>query len=110
VVNGKPAYTYNHVGLHQYTIKSTEALAPGKATIKLEFAYDGGRGKGGTATLSINGKKVGSGRVEQTNANIFSADDAADVGVDEGTNVSSAYKQHGNRFTGKIERVRIDTK
>jgi hypothetical protein len=110
VVNGKPAYTYNHVGLHQYTINSTEALAPGKATIKLEFAYDGGRGKGGTATLSINGKKVGSGRVEQTNANIFSADDAADVGVDEGTNVSSAYKQHGNKFTGKIEKVRIDTK
>ncbi len=110
VVNGKPAYTYNHVGLHQYTVNSTEALASGKATIKLEFAYDGGRGKGGTATLYINGKKVGSGRVEQTNANIFSADDAADVGMDEGTNVSSAYKQGKNKFTGRIEKVRIDTK
>ena len=110
VVNGKPAYTYNHVGLHQYTVNSTEALAPGKATIKLEFAYDGGRGKGGTATLYINDKKVGSGRVEQTNANIFSADDAADVGVDEGTNVSSAYEQHENKFTGKIEKVTIDVK
>ena len=110
VKDGKPAYTYNFVGLQQYTVNSTEALAPGKATIKLDFAYDGGRGKGGTATLYINGKKVGSGRVEQTNANIFSADDAADVGVDEGTNVSSAYKQHGNKFTGKIEKVRIDTK
>ena len=110
VVNGKPAYTYNHVGLHQYTVNSTDALVPGKATIKLEFTYDGGRGKGGKATLYINGKAVGSGRVEQTNANIFSADDAADVGVDEGTNVSSAYKQYGNKFTGKIEKVRIDTK
>ena len=67
-----------------------------------------GRGKGGTATLFINGKKVGSGRVEHTNANIFSADDAADVGVDEGTNVSSAYKQHGNKFTGKIMKVKVD--
>jgi hypothetical protein len=110
VVNGKPAYTYNHVGLHQYTVNSTEKLVPGKATIKLDFTYDGGRGKGGTATLYINGKKVGSGRVDNTNANIFSADDAADVGVDEGTNVSSAYKQHGNKFTGKIEKVRIETK
>jgi len=108
VVNGKPAYTYNHVGLHQYTVNSTDALAPGKATIKLDFAYDGGRGKGGTATLYINGKKVGSGRVENTNANIFSADDAADVGVDEGTNVSSAYKQHGNKFTGRILKVQVD--
>jgi arylsulfatase len=110
VVNGKPAYTYNHVGLHQYTVNSTDALPPGKATIKLDFAYDGGRGKGGTATLYINGKKVGSGRVENTNANIFSADDAADVGVDEGTNVSSAYKQHGNKFTGKIEKVLVEVK
>jgi arylsulfatase len=110
VKDGRPAYTYNHVGLNQYTVNSTERLAPGKATITLDFAYDGGRGKGGTATLSINGKKVGSGRIEATNANIFSADDAADVGIDEGTNVSSAYGQHGNKFTGKIVKVRVDTR
>ena len=110
VVNGRPAYTYNWVGLKQYTINSTEALKPGKSTIKYEFAYDGdGRGKGGTVTIYINDKKVGSGRVENTNANVFSADDAADVGIDEGTNVSSAYAQHGNEFTGKIEKVKIDT-
>jgi len=36
-----------------------------------------------------------------------SADDAADVGVDEGTNVSSAYRERENRFTGKIEKVLI---
>jgi arylsulfatase len=110
VVNGKPAYTYNFVGLQEYTVNSSERLAPGKATIKLDFAYDGGRGKGGTATLYINGKKVGSGRVENTNANIFSADDAADVGVDEGTNVSSAYKQHDNKFTGRIEKVLVEVR
>jgi arylsulfatase A-like enzyme len=111
VVNNKPAYTYNFVGLQQYTVNSTEPLVPGKATIKLDFAYDGnGRAKGGTSTLFINDNKVGSGRVERTNPNIFSADDAADVGVDEGTNVSSAYKQHGNKFTGKIEKVTIEAK
>ena len=109
VTNGRPAYTYNFVGLKEYTVNSSERLQPGKSTIKLEFAYDGnGRGKGGTATISVNGKRVGSGRIERTNANIFSADDAADVGVDEGTNVSSAYAQHDNRFTGKIEKVRVD--
>jgi hypothetical protein len=26
----------------------------------------------------------------------------------EGTNVSSAYKQHGNKFTGKIMKVQVD--
>ena len=114
VKDGKPAFTYNFVGLKEFNVNSNEKLAPGKATIKLDFAYDGnGRGKGGTTTLSINDKKVGSGRVEQTNANIFSADDAADVGVDEGTNVSSAYPQYpqrGNKFTGRIERVTVDVR
>jgi arylsulfatase len=111
VKDGRPAYTYNFVGLQEYTVNSSERLAPGKATIKLEFAYDGnGRGKGGLATLFINGKKVGSGRVERTNANIFSADDAADVGMDEGTNVSTAYGARENKFTGRIDKVFIEVK
>ena len=111
VKDGKPAYTYNWVGLKEYTVNANAALPAGKSTVKVEFAYDGnGRGKGGTATIFINDKKVGSGRVENTNANIFSADDAADVGEDEGTNVSSAYKQHDNHFTGKIDKVRVDLK
>ena len=111
VKDGKPAYTYNFVGLQEYTVNSSERIAPGKATVKLEFAYDGnGRGKGGTGTILVNGKKVGSGRVERTNPNIFSADDAADVGVDEGTNVSSAYSQHGNKFSGTIEKVLVEIK
>jgi arylsulfatase A-like enzyme len=109
VKNGRPAYTYNFVGLQEYTVNAAERLTPGKSKIKLDFAYDGnGLGKGGTATLSVNGKQVGTGRVERTNSNIFSSDDAADVGVDEGTNVSSAYAQRENRFTGTIEKVRVD--
>jgi hypothetical protein len=47
-------------------------LPAGKATIKLDFAYDGGgRGKGGKATLSVNGTKVAEGRVENTHPNMF---------------------------------------
>ena len=111
VKDGRPAYTYNFVGLQEYTVNGSESPVPGKATIKLDFAYDGhGRGKGGTAALYVNDKQVGSGRVERTNANIFSADDAADVGVDEGTNVSSAYPQRENRFTGRIQKVRGDVR
>ena len=111
VKDGKPAYTYNFVGLQEYTVNASESLAPGKATIKLEFAYDGnGRGKGGMVIISVNGKQVGSGRVERTNSNIFSGDDVADVGVDEGTNVSVAYKERENKFTGKISKVTIEVK
>jgi len=109
--DGKPAYTYNFVGLQEYTVNGTEAIGPGKARVRLEFAYDGnGRGKGGTSTIYVNDKLAGSGRVERTNANIFSSDDAADVGVDEGTNVSVAYKEHDNRFTGRINKVLVEVK
>lgn len=109
--DGKPAYTYNFVGVQQYTVNGSETVKPGKATIKMDFAYDGnGRGKGGTATLFVDGKKIGSGRIERTNVNVFSADDNADVGMDEGTNVASAYKERFNLFTGKIEKIQVDVK
>ena len=41
---------------------------------------------------------------------LFSADDAADVGVDEGTNVTSAYKERDNAFTGRIEKIAVHTR
>jgi hypothetical protein len=34
----------------------------------------------------------------------------ADVRVDEGTNVSDAYEQGDNRFTGWIHKVTVDVK
>ena len=107
VKDGKPAYTYNFVGLEQYTVKA-RTLAPGKATIKLGSPMTATGAARAERSRYFDGKKIGSGRVEQTNANIFSADEAADVGMDEGTNVSSAYKQHDNRFTGKIGKVQVD--
>ena len=85
-----------------------EPVPAGEHQVRVEFAYDGnGRGKGGMATLFVNGAKVGSGRIERTHSNTFSLDDAADVGVDEGTPVSSTYKSHESKFTGKINKVTI---
>ena len=46
----------------------------------------------------------------RVDANVFSMDDASDVGLDEGTNVSSAYRQQGSRFTGRIEKVLVEVK
>ena len=42
-------------------------------------------GKGGTGTLSVNGKKVAEGRIEKTVPVVFSTDDTFDVGEDWGT-------------------------
>jgi arylsulfatase A-like enzyme len=109
--DGKPVYAYNWIGRETYTVSSPQAVPPGKAEITLDFAYDGGgRGKGANATLSVNGQKVASGRIANTNPNMFSADEAADVGVDEGTPVTEAYTAAGSRFNGRIRKVTVDVK
>jgi arylsulfatase A-like enzyme len=108
VLDGKPAYTYNWVGLESYTIRSSEPLKPGKHTLKLDFAYEGGRGGGGKATIYRDGIKTGEGSIKHTNANVFSMDDLADVGMDLNTLVYSGYRFR-DKFTGKIASVTIET-
>jgi arylsulfatase len=106
--DGKPTYTYNWLGLKRYTVAGEQAVPAGKATIRFEFVYDGGGvGKGGTGTLYVNGKNVGTGRIDQTQCCAFSADEGADVGADEGTPVTEAY-QVPFHFTGKIDQVTIE--
>ncbi len=110
VKDGKPTYTYNWLGLQQYTVAATQALPSGKATIRFEFASDGGgMGKGGTGTLLVNGKQVATGRIDRTQCCAFSADEGADVGADEGTPVTDAYTVPF-KFTGKIATVTINLK
>ena len=68
----------------------------------MEFAYDGGGlGKGGTVTLYIDGDAVGEGRVEQTEAFLFSADETCDVGNEFGSPVTTDYGARNNAFTGR---------
>ena len=108
---GKPAYTYNWFGLEKYTIASDEALPAGSAEVKLEFAYDGGgTGKGGTATLYVNGEKVSEGRVERTTPAVFSGDETADVGKDDATQVVAVFENvRDSHFTGSVKSVTVDT-
>ena len=68
----------------------------------------GGAGKGGIGTIYIDGEKAGEARIENTNGNMFSLDEGADVGFDEGTNVSDLYKIGDNYFNGKINFVTIE--
>ncbi len=112
VKDGVPAYDYNFLGLERTTIASSRALAPGKATIKYDFAYDGGGlGKGGTGTLYVNGEQVGQGRIERTQPMIFSADETADVGIDLATPVVETIGSEArSRFTGSIPKVTVEVR
>lgn len=109
--DGIPTYTYNFLGLERYSVKADKPLAAGKAKIQFDFAYDGGGlGKGGAATLSVNGTQVAAGQIKRTQPNIFSADETADVGEDEATPVTEDYKEGDNAFTGKINKVTVELK
>jgi arylsulfatase len=112
VKDGVPAYDYNFLGLQQTTVASSKKLAPGKVVIKFDFAYDGGGpGKGGTGTLFVNNEKVAEGRIEHTEAGMFSADETADVGIDLGTPVVEAIGAEAkSKFTGKIDKVTVEVK
>jgi len=107
---GKPAYTYNWFGLDKYTIEAPKAIKADKAEIKLTFDYDGGgTGKGGKASLYVDGKKVAEGRIEKTEPMVFSADETADVGVDDATQVvyDVFEDRKDSEFTGYVNKVSI---
>jgi arylsulfatase A-like enzyme len=108
--DGKPAYTYNWFGLEVFTVMSPKAIAKGSAEVKLDFAYDGdGLGKGGTATLYVDGEKVAEGRIGKTEPMVFSADETADVGKDDATQVvAKTFKDvRDSVFTGTVKKVVI---
>jgi arylsulfatase len=107
--NGRLAFAYNVLGIHEFKTEATESIPTGTHQVRMEFAYDGGGlGKGGEVTLFVDGEKAGEGRVEFTQAMIFSADETTDVGYDSGTPVASDYTVATSRFTGRIGWVQID--
>jgi arylsulfatase len=112
VKDGVPAYDYNFLGLQRTSIAASGKLAPGKATLRFDFAYDGGGpGKGGMGTLYVNDKKVVEQRIERTQAGAFSADETADIGIDLGTPVvESIGADEKSRFTGRIPKVTIEVR
>ncbi len=112
VKNGVPAYDYNFLGLQRTSVAASKPLAPGKATVRFDFAYDGGGpGKGGMGTLYVNDEKVAEGRIAHTQAGIFSADETADVGIDLGTPVVEAIGAEAkSRFNGKIPKITVQVR
>ena len=105
VLKGKPVFYYNLVGVERTSIAGKDALAPGKHSIDLYFKYDGGGiGKGGLATLSVDGQKVAEHKLTRSIPFRVSADETLDIGEDTGTPVSEDYHVPF-KFTGTINKV-----
>src|SRR5262245_24545303 len=106
--DGRLKYCYNLLGIQYFTVEADTPVPAGEHQVRMEFAYDGGgMGKGGTATLYVDGAKVGEGRVDATAAMVFSADDGCDVGRDSGAPVSPDYGAQGNAFNGVVKGVQL---
>jgi arylsulfatase A-like enzyme len=107
--DGKVSYVHNWLDVERYTVTSQQPVPAGKATIRFEFAYDGGKlGSGADGSIFVNGQKVAEGRIEKTVPVIISADETAGVGQDDATPVTEEYKQRDNKFNGKIHKVTIE--
>jgi arylsulfatase A-like enzyme len=104
---GKPVFHYNFVDVARFDVAGKESLAAGKHTVEMQFAYDGGGiGRGGMATVIVDGSPVAKGRVERTIPIRITLDETLDIGEDCGTPVNLTYDVPF-RFEGEIENVTI---
>jgi arylsulfatase len=112
LLDGKPEfdYAFSNQAQHKYRVQAKEKLAAGKHTIKFDFQYEGpGYGKGGTGTLSVDGKEVAKGKIERTIPVRFSLDETMDIGMDTGTPVVEDYvKKMPFKFTGVLKKVVVE--
>jgi len=93
LLDGKLVYHYSFLDIAHYTVSSTGKVPSGRHKIGVDFKYDGGgAGKGGVATLLVDGKPVGEGRIEKTAPFTLGFGEGLDVGLDTGTPVSDDYK------------------
>jgi arylsulfatase len=108
--DGLLKFTYNVLGIQEFSTTAQTAIPSGTHQVRMEFAYDGGGlAKGGDVTLYHDGHEVGRGRVEATQPMVFSADETTDIGYESGTTVTLDYTARGSRFTGKLHWVQLDT-
>ena len=100
-------FTYNYFKRTVTTVASEHRLPAGPVTAELRFDYDGGgRGKGGTVSLYVNGVPEGRGALPQTVPAAFSFEEPFDVGEDSASAVGDY--QSPFPFSGTLRRLIID--
>jgi arylsulfatase A-like enzyme len=107
--DGRPAFSYNMIDIATTRWIGQSKLAPGHHVVSFHFDYAGpGFGKGGTGTLSVDGKTVATNKIEHSVPSTLPWFEGLDVGADYSTPVDSMY-QSPNKFTGTINAVTFHT-
>ena len=119
LLKGKPVFLWNLIDLKRIKWEGPDALTPGKHTLVFDFKYDGlglgtlafnnmsGLGRGGTGTLSVDGKQVATQQMEHTIPMILQWDEAFDIGSDTLTGVNDADYQPPFPLTAKLIKLTI---
>lgn len=108
LLQGRPVFTWNLVGMERVRWEGRAPIAPGRHTIAFEFKYDGGGlGKGGLGVLRVDGREVASRRMERTLPFSLQWDETFDIGRDTGTPVDDRDYQAPFAFTGELARVSV---
>ena len=109
--DGKPTFTINLLDLERPKWQASEALSPGKHTIVFDWKMDPQglpMGRGGTGTMSVDGKQVAQRSLPKTLPIIWAWDETFDVGLDTGTSVDDTDYQVPFAFTGKLGKITFD--
>ena len=107
---GMLKYCHNFIGLQRFTVEAERPIPAGRHQVRMHFDYEGGgMGKGGTASLYLDGTQIGSGRIEATVPFVFSFDETLDLGADTASPVTPDYPAHAPTFTGTVRWAQIDT-
>jgi arylsulfatase len=92
LLQGRPVFTWNLLGLQMIKWKAPDVLAPGKHKIVFDFKYDGlgagtlaynsnsGLGRSGTGTLTVDGKEVATQKMEHSVPLLLALDAVFDIG------------------------------
>lgn len=107
--DGKLSGVHNFLDVQRYSVTSNDPVTAGDHELKMAFTYDGGKapGKGGSLTLSVDGKTVGSGKIERTTPFKYSLSENQDIGSDTGTPVTYDYTPPFT-FEGTLGQVVVD--
>jgi arylsulfatase len=119
LLKGKPVFAWNLLDLKRVKWNGPDALSAGKHTIVFDFKYDGlgfatlafnnmtGIGRGGTGTLSIDGRVVSTQTMDRTIPLTLPWDETFDIGSKTGTPIDDQDYQVPFPFMGKIDKVTI---
>jgi arylsulfatase len=108
LLNGKLVYHYSFLNIAHYNVTSNDVVPAGKHRLTADFKYDGGgAGKGGLLTLLMDGKPIGSGRIERTVPLVLApVGEGLSVGKTFGAPLNDDFKPPF-AFTGTLEKVTV---